>query len=497
MNTDLTHPDRRIPFREDPGILPVVLLGAAQIFIVWVLSDWDQCWIMPEVFQQHIPHILSNGTDITLADVTSRVLSYDTIMAQDGVFRLRLGSYMAEMVNDKLRVAWAAHFIPHPSLSWVWLLSLVVGPLLLYRFAARYTGRKGTALACTALYCTSTAVLGQSSMIFHLGKPLANFLAIFCLWLAMGIRPFSRPDAPFAGADTARLAGLVLALTAAFLTEEVAWFIPVSIVILFPGIFRLGLSRTAAVLAALAVPAALFLLMALVIAPMVVDNPDHPFVYFVYSSGAGSIFDHLLNLRVLTNLLINLHYLVSTNAFPFHQTTLDHFLLHSLPQYMAWGVALAWLARRPDPSRRRAMLLAGLAAMAFAAFHTGLMNFHSPVTDANYYYGSLFPLYFFLAASIALTGHTDARRLAASALLILLLCANMTNFTRINMAWRCGNPGCFSPTRDFVAEVWADRHDRAAFEAHLADSPWELRWVFMEIAASNGWPLPDAERKTQ
>ena len=88
----------------------------------------------------------------------------------------------------------------HPSFSPLWLLSLVVGPVLFYKFLRITLGSTPLAQIGTALYFTSQALLSSALFLFHPAKPLTNLALIISLYLAAranGQRTGTTADSPW------------------------------------------------------------------------------------------------------------------------------------------------------------------------------------------------------------------------------------------------------------------------------------------------------------
>jgi hypothetical protein len=138
-------------------------------------------------------------------------------------------SYLAFVLTLKTRLALWSVLPPHPSLSPVWIFTLGVGPLLLFKTLEAMLRDRPAALAGTAVYLVSTGLLSGVTMLFHPAKALANVLVIAVLFVSVRIdrarAPGTAAPAPPAGPFAALLALLMLS---PFVDEMCvfAYFIP-------------------------------------------------------------------------------------------------------------------------------------------------------------------------------------------------------------------------------------------------------------------------------
>src|ERR1700677_2432257 len=135
-------------------LFPFLALLASIGFLVVRLCDYERCMQDPECFANFSPVALKDGTDISWNDLRN---CFD-VWGLDGASRPRPVSYLCYVLTIKCRLAlWK--FVPmHPSFSPLWLLTLLVGPVLFYKFVRLTFDSTPVAQLGTAFYLTSPAL---------------------------------------------------------------------------------------------------------------------------------------------------------------------------------------------------------------------------------------------------------------------------------------------------------------------------------------------------
>lgn len=125
---------------------------------------------------------VQTGSSLSPADA---LLALNTVQ-MDGDSRPRVISYFAYIVAIKTRL-WLWQFVtPHPSASPLWLLTLLVAPILLFRTLRHIVGPSAAAVGLM-LFLMSPGNLSGVLLFFHPGKPLAVLLLISMLWVCVRI----------------------------------------------------------------------------------------------------------------------------------------------------------------------------------------------------------------------------------------------------------------------------------------------------------------------
>ena len=209
----------------------VVLLGV-YIYIFVLLASYDQVWMLPEAFRIK-SFVLENGGALKISDLKEGL----NCAVFENAPRLRrpLSSYF-EILDTKFRFFLWHFMFPHPSLSLTWFFSLILSPILLFRFLRNIDVPGNTALGAVSLYLMSPGLLSVVVMLFRPAKAMANFSIILCLYLASCLyKSFDR--------DTAqeffkKYVGLLVVMFLSFFWDETAVLIYLLLPLFFPFLLK-------------------------------------------------------------------------------------------------------------------------------------------------------------------------------------------------------------------------------------------------------------------
>lgn len=200
-------------------------------YIVALIADYDANWIHPEAIAQ-IRKVIDNSS--SLLSQLLKAFDYKTI---HGEATPRLLTSLLQIINIKFRI-WLNNYLPpHPSLNLTWMFSLLLSPIFLYKLTYNLTSNRTTAWVSVLLYSASTGFLSGLTFMASPGKPLANFLAIFALYLASKLNMRIDGRKVFSGDDFKLYVTLLLTLFISFFIDEVCWFTYACIPLMFPNIF--------------------------------------------------------------------------------------------------------------------------------------------------------------------------------------------------------------------------------------------------------------------
>ena len=163
----------------------LLLLLAIYLVFLPILLSCDNAWMHPEEFS-HKGYILSTQPCPEIFEFKGalnwRVFEYLPRPT-------RPLSSLFEVIDTFFR-SWLWKFIqPHPSLSLIWILTLVLSPLLLYRVLRRQWIDANTALVACCLYLMNPVVLSWNVMLFRPAKPVVDFCMILVLFLCSRYEP--------------------------------------------------------------------------------------------------------------------------------------------------------------------------------------------------------------------------------------------------------------------------------------------------------------------
>lgn len=173
-------------FRYDPFL--IVLLCAVVIAIIYFIANYQKCFQEFECVMLFSPTALRNGQNLSLRDILN-AFDFPSFGEHS---RPRFLSYFFYIIILKTRLLLWKLMLPHPSLSPIWLLTLVISPFLFYKFLRRVLDDKNAALAGVLVYISSCGYLFNATMLFHPGKPLVNVVIIILFYLLAKKHPLPK-----------------------------------------------------------------------------------------------------------------------------------------------------------------------------------------------------------------------------------------------------------------------------------------------------------------
>jgi hypothetical protein len=145
------------------GLIIPLSFASALMYIGLLICDYNACWMHPEVPWRDVPLAFRYGTTVTIHDFAS---GFDPAIV-DGTSRARFVAYVLHILNEKFRV-WLFHYtVPHPSLSHTWIFTLVLSPLLLFKFLRTTVRTPSAGWIGVTLYLVSAGTLSSIAMLGH------------------------------------------------------------------------------------------------------------------------------------------------------------------------------------------------------------------------------------------------------------------------------------------------------------------------------------------
>lgn len=441
------HP-KRFPLR-----FGILILAASIVCLAAIVSTYELCMQDAEVASVLSPLALKNGNQFSWKDL------YDafTFSSKDGS-RPRFIAYLAMILSVKTRLALWQILPPHPSFTPAWLLTLLLGPVLLYRFLNMVLGDRAASLVGVAVYLTSAGLLGGTVMFFHIAKPLSNIVIIGMFWYAENLnRRLNGNWAPrfwLKRIPIYHLIGMFALLALSPLVDETATFAFFIPVIWCPSLFwppdlsRKAIGDRLKNWALLAAPAVAAFIIMFVLAPLGPElNPHEHF----------DLYEYLLRMVVIerftpTYVLWHAHNLFSAELIP------GSFDGIGVPVWRPSAGSPGYVL----PAASTIFLIAAFALITFVVFRRksgwspyrkivitiGLfILFHSCVllvhplllVATGYYYGSIFSVLFATFMSIiffVLCRHENRIiQWAAYILMVYTLVVSLSNFITIDRSW--------------------------------------------------------------
>ena len=439
------------------------------LIIVVLLADYNMNWIHPEAIAQ-IGKVLGGNNSSSLSQLLM-AFDYKTI---HGEATPRLLTSLLQIINIKFRV-WLNNYLPlHPSLNLTWMFSLLFAPVFLYKLTYNLTFNRTAAWVSVLLYSVSTGFLSGLTFMASPGKPLANFLAIFTLYLASEINTEANNGDVFSKHGFRLYIILLLALFISFFIDEVCWFTYACIPLTFPNIFFKKyslypkLTNKKIIIFSYISIFVLFLVFLTFVIPQItryLGFGDFPFWKFgiMGSTRMGGPAGNpiWLNLQFFPlNAILNGHFLFASQLIPFDLSALGFFyklqnenswfflhelyradylhFLYSLPVYLLLGGSFYYSYKKLAPNEKKLILRFSVVIILYILFHTLIFARNMIIVRASYYYGALFSVFLILPLSILLAVNTESaiKGVINKVILLLVVAVSISNFHQVNVIWR-------------------------------------------------------------
>ena len=465
-------------------------------YIVSVILSYDANWVNPEVVHRQIPGALKNGNRLVAGDF---LRAFDVLSFEYGGSRVRFVSYLFQLLNIKFRIWLFDRIPPHPSLSITWIFSLILSPIFLFLMMYNLTASRTASWTCVILYCVSTGFLSGITELFHPGKPLANFFAVFCLYLASKVSPLVASGHGYSRKALLTYILLLVAIFISFFTDEKAWFIFICVPVLFPGIFRVG-GKKALIISSYFSVVVGFLIFVTFLAPIITGH----FGFKEFDFWRFSLKPHVSDKsRVwqefkLSNIILNAHFLFSSSIIPVPPSA---FIDDSPPKviatscgYLFFFLYLLYLFKKLPSDEKKIFLRSFYALLLFFLFQTILLTKYKRFIRFSFYYGALFPLFLAIPLSILLAIRKEPLKTFNKFVLIYLLIVFAVNFNKINRYFNYSHTytGRFPKeteemlpnaelTFSMAARAWARRSNKDELSKMKPQFPKRSYWLFREL----------------
>lgn len=502
--------------RKGETVFYLILSVIVALFVLSRAFDYNSTQLNSETAQRRIPHVLATGNHLVWEDLLRSIDAH----AIDGRSSARFVARALDVLNIKFRI-WLWQFIPpHPSLSLLWIFSLVLCPILLFKLVRNLTSDLSAAWIAVLLYGVSPGLLSGVLMYFHSGKPLTSFFTIFCFYLASKLDLSLRDHERMMPRDTLAFLLLVAVLLIGFFTDELGFFTFAAVPVMFPHIW-ISIKPGAELARRFRVTAKNWILASLYLIPPVMFFLLVTFAIPCLSEWLGfqpydfwqSIQDrnaYMPDKPFFASLSLNIHHMLANHIIPFRSlsgATVEQ-LFNGSP-LMTWNIyiyvtylAYILIATRGIPDARRTVFLRALAMLVlFCVFNTLLFS-NEVVAFGGWYYGCTFSVFFVIALAMLLSAGKGLAAISNKVLLVLLLVVFATNSMSLNAAliehigqnYR-STPKIYVPDSQIVTyapdsqivtyvkvrEAWQKRENRAALEAMIPQFPGRAIWLFLEL----------------
>ena len=161
-------------------IIYLVILLFVIAFIAGMILNYSMNWPFGE-YADKISGTVRNGLGLNAGDFWNSFSPYGD------AGRVRYLSYFFSFINTKIRI-WLWNYIPpHPSFSVTWLFTIILSPVLLFKFMNNYVSNRDAAWNAVLLYMVSTGYISGIVHLSHPGKPMILFMSILCLYMGSKI----------------------------------------------------------------------------------------------------------------------------------------------------------------------------------------------------------------------------------------------------------------------------------------------------------------------
>jgi hypothetical protein len=226
--------------------IAITLLLLAFAYIISLVINPRCSWVQPEAFnyKNYIVH------NVPLKDIIKGTFNNQAFENSDRITRPL--SSMFEIIDTHFRI-WLWQYVkPIASLSITFLFSLILSPILFFKFLKNIGIRPAIAIFATTLMLLNPGSLSLIVMLFRPAKAMVNFCFILSLFLASSIVIQDRLSSM--NKNNRLLPLLGISIFFGFLFDETAVIIVMAILILFPSVFIMNRKR---ILGFLVVPAVL------------------------------------------------------------------------------------------------------------------------------------------------------------------------------------------------------------------------------------------------
>lgn len=486
------------------SIFFIVISFFVSIFILFVLLDFDANWMHPEVVKLQMPYIFENGRNLQPTDF---LRCFNCYIFDSGNPRPRFLSHLFQIINLKFRNYLFNFILPHPSLSLTWIFTLILSPIFLFKLVYNLTSSRTTSWISVLLYAVSPGALSLVTLLFHPGKPLSNFFAIFCLYLASRINLSVNSKGIFQKTDLRLYITLLITLFIVFLIDENSYFIFLCIPILFPSIFRIK-DKGRLIFLIYSFIFVLHLGFVVFIVPAMIRHMGLSWsgAKIAGFNFAGFIIYVIARLSVqqqtlwgflsLENIFLNGHYLFSSHIVPFRSPDLSNFYRLDIYVYILFFFYCLYLFKLLPHPEKRLLKRASAALLLLVLFHFFLFMCYSKVTPDCYYYGTFFSLFLAIPLSILLSVKAGFLKIVNRIIFILLLAVFASNFYTINQRWNYSHSNLYKfhfskeieempdnkiLTYPMVLKAWQSRNNASALLELKKQFPKRSYWLFAEL----------------
>jgi hypothetical protein len=441
--TNLIHKKNKHPI--DLYIAGILL--CAIITVIVILSNYANCYQEAESVISFTPAVLDHGTAFSTHDFVNIFNVWDL---DNGWNRPRFLSYTSYILAVKSRLLLWDFLRPHPTLSFLWLFTLLLAPWLFYKYLKIILKDTTAACAGVAVYISTCGYLFASTMFMHPGKPLLNVVIIAILYLLAKNQPPIPANKINPLFNRSMIWGIIPLLTASLFLDEMATFCFVLPIVwhiryfLPYGLTLPNVKTCVQNILIYCVPAVILLFMVLLVAPYVAQHAfGKSYSFFgciAQNAHVTQVNFELLRWNTLT--------LFSASLLPWSLLHLRVPVPDDVTGFNYLGIQIYYtllfcctLYLFTKTKKYRGLIIKIFLLTGLFIFLQSLnISFHiQKIVITGYYYGAPFGILFatFIAIMIAiLNTEIPGGKWIARILLVAIVILQFMNFLMINISWK-------------------------------------------------------------
>lgn len=241
------------------------------LYSIVYFSNYGNWFIHPHQFEVHLPKLLADSYHFQPSALLNIFKQFDV---QES--RPRFLGYLLIQLNLYTRIYAYNWLVLFPPFSWDWLLTITVGPILLYRLMIYATKDVVSSLTTVLLYTTSIGFLCEFGMPLIPSKPLSNLAIIVILFLVQRLNADKRTNDLIATNEIrySTLIGISVTLLIGLFLDEVVIFGFIVILICCREFFYRAINsvdrnykNTIAIITSMAIPLLIFIVFTIWVIP--------------------------------------------------------------------------------------------------------------------------------------------------------------------------------------------------------------------------------------
>ena len=476
----------------------VIALFLAVAYNVYYFSDYGNWFIHPHQFEIHLPMLLSGSYEFQPSDLFKIFQQFDP--AEN---RPRFVAYLIILVNLYTRMYTYEWGVLFPPFSWDWIITLTVGPWLIYKIVQKVSKDVAASIAAVLIYITSIGYLSAFAMPLMPSKPLTNIAILSVIFLTQKLKEETDYRLSIYAEKNNRIWIFLLSfiLLVGLFLDEVPIF---AFLIPFIYGFRLfipkniltikGIKELLLLSIPLITPLIIFLFITIWLIPEVTsrlygykfDFLSSVMVNSAAKSAGRSFFSGQLYGFGLESLIGNFNSLIDLSILPFRSEELERHksgggvvtgVIATPIVYMATILFIGFMAIIAISKKNEVTKFLGqtlLCLILFTIFISLLSGRHVPFIS-GYVYGSAACIFFSLAIGVGYSLVKDGfMKSIATIYVIMIAVIQLHNFNNINQSWiELHNDGWARKSYESILPIKAGNFKTSDSELNAIWNAWQ------------------------